>query len=1272
MRKANKVLCFMAFMVLALAMSKAQQFQLLNNDFENWSGTSSTAIPSHWNTFSTANCSMSVGCSSAKTNHHYHRTGHRPGGTGNGYLTLYTKSLLGIKANGNFTNGQINIGSMTTTSTANNNKTVRSNSSYSQQFTATPDSMYFWASFYAASGTSEASVRCYIHGDFDFVDHVDVDANNSARYERKADHKFTRTTSSSTAMNWVQYKVPFEKGASTANYVLMTMSTNYVAASGAANDSLSIDDIVFIYSAWATGIDFNNTTVAGDGTFSKSNFNYVRSVEYVSDLAALSRANFNVFTEVSDVTISYDSVATTYNGRPAIQFNIHILAEDQVTQKDYHIVVYALNDDPVYYTVNTSASPSVGGSVVLNPVGPTFLSGTNVTMTATPATGYVFSRWDDNSTVNPRSLTVNSDMSFVAEFVKQTFAITVNASPTEGGSVSGGGNYEYGSLATLTATPNTGYEFVQWSDGNTNATRQVTVTSAQTYTATFQLKSYAVTVQSSNAAFGTVTGSGNYTHGSSATATATPATDYHFVRWSNNETDNPYTFTVISPVTLTAFFEMDVINYYDVTVAVAETSVGMGTVSGTANIREGYTTQISATPNTGYHFVQWTDGNTDNPRTVTVTGNVTYTATFAPNSYTITAASANPAMGTVTGGGSYDYGMSATLTAAPVDACHEFSQWSDGSTDNPRIVTVSDNASYSASFAMIQYTISATSNNEAYGSVAGSGTYDCGASVAVTATAEAGYHFVQWNDGTSVNPYVFTASQNKNIVALFAEDAVLVNYYTVTALVNDATMGSVEGAGTYEENTTATLTAQPNTGYEFVQWTDGTTANPRSFIVTEDVTYTATFQAVNYTISVSAAPADGGMVTGGGSYTYGQTADLEAVPAAGYEFVSWNDGVVLPARTITVTGNASYVATFAQQDYVINVTVNNAAFGSATGSGTYHYGDAVTATATANDGYVFIRWNNGVTDNPYTFTATQSLDLTAVFEARTVDYYNVTVLSADEAMGEAFGTGLHAGGSTVSISAVPATGYHFTQWNDGNTDNPRSVVVTSDTTFTASFAINTYTVTLSVNDAAMGMVEGAGVYEYMENVTVSAAANEGYHFVAWDNGATTETYTFPATEDVELVAVFEEDAVETYVISVISADETRGMAFGGGTFNEGDTVEIYATPNPNYAFWRWNDDNTDNPRVIVVTGNATYTAYFQFDAAIDEVPENFVIAWAEQGRLHVRGVESHTVTVTDIMGRIIYRAEACQFDTFNVQVPTFGVYLVHVDGVATHKVVVTR
>ena len=106
---------------------------------------------------------------------------------------------------------------------------------------------------------------------------------------------------------------------------------------------------------------------------------------------------------------------------------------------------------------------------------------------------------------------------------------------------------------------------------------------------------------------------------------------------------------------------------------------------------------IAATPNADFVFTQWSDGNTDNPRTVTVTSDTLFTALFAPAVCQVNLDTNDPFMGSVTGGGEYAYGTSATIEAVPAEG-YRFVQWSDGNTDNPRTVVVTDNLTLTAEF----------------------------------------------------------------------------------------------------------------------------------------------------------------------------------------------------------------------------------------------------------------------------------------------------------------------------------------------------------------------------------------------------------------------------------------------------------------------------------------------------------------------------------------------------------------------------------------------
>lgn len=78
------------------------------------------------------------------------------------------------------------------------------------------------------------------------------------------------------------------------------------------------------------------------------------------------------------------------------------------------------------------------------------------------------------------------------------------------------------------------------------------------------------------------------------------------------------------------------------------------------------------------------------------------------------------------------------------------------------------------------------------------------------------------------------------------DDIVETVKYTITLNVNDATMGTVTGAGEYENGTTCTITATANEGYRFVNWNDGVTSNPRTITVTGDAQYTANFEEIPF------------------------------------------------------------------------------------------------------------------------------------------------------------------------------------------------------------------------------------------------------------------------------------------------------------------------------------------------------------------------------------------------------------------------------------------
>ena len=368
-----------------------------------------------------------------------------------------------------------------------------------------------------------------------------------------------------------------------------------------------------------------------------------------------------------------------------------------------------------------------------------------------------------------------------SNIVEKSIHIFASANPMEGGTVDGAGAYDYGATATLTATANIGYTFVNWTcsgmEVSTEPTYTFTVTESASYVANFSLNSYQITASANPAAGGTVTGADTYNYGTSATLTATENTGYTFVNWTCNEvevsTEPTYTFTVTESASYVANFSL---NSYQVTVS-ANPAAG-GTVDGEGTYDYGATATLTATANTGYTFVNWSEnGNvvsTAPVYTFVVDEDASYVANFEINSYQITA-TANPMEGgIVTGSGTFLAGETCTLTAA-ANTGYTFVNWTKNgavvSTNTTYSFVVNETAEYIANFNMVSYTIAASADPTAGGSITGEGTYNHGATCTLTATPNVNYTFVNWTmNGNVVSTnasYSFTVTEDVSYVAHF-------------------------------------------------------------------------------------------------------------------------------------------------------------------------------------------------------------------------------------------------------------------------------------------------------------------------------------------------------------------------------------------------------------------------------------------------------------------------------------------------------------------------
>jgi len=254
----------------------------------------------------------------------------------------------------------------------------------------------------------------------------------------------------------------------------------------------------------------------------------------------------------------------THNGTPVAGNTTNSYTVSGIQQNTSVTVEF----ETITYTLTYTAS--VGGSITGTPTQTVNHGEDGTPVTAVPDDGYHFVKWSDGLTTATRTdANVTANLTAEAEFAINTYTLTYTASV--GGSITGipTQTVSHGEDGTpVTAVPDDGYYFVKWSDGLTTATRtDANVTANLTSEAEFAINTYTLTYTASVG--GSITGTPTQTvsHGEDGTpVTAVPDDGYHFVKWSDNATENPRTDrNVVANITVNAEFDL---NSYSVTFAV--------------------------------------------------------------------------------------------------------------------------------------------------------------------------------------------------------------------------------------------------------------------------------------------------------------------------------------------------------------------------------------------------------------------------------------------------------------------------------------------------------------------------------------------------------------------------------------------------------------------------------------------------------------------------------------------------------------------------------
>jgi preprotein translocase subunit YajC len=368
--------------------------------------------------------------------------------------------------------------------------------------------------------------------------------------------------------------------------------------------------------------------------------------------------------------------------------------------------------------------------------------------------------------------------------------------------------------------------------------------------------------------------------------------------------------------------------------------------------------------------------------------------------YNLTISSTEGGSVTAPGEGTFTYDEGEVVNlAAEVDEGHQFVNWTGdvaditNTGDATTTITMNGNYTIIANFEETlptQYSLTVASTTGGSVTLPGGGilTYNAGTVVNLVASADEGYHFVNWTGDVSTvanisaATTIITMNDNYSITANFEEIPPGQFGLTVSSTAGGSVTVPGEGTFAYNAGTVVNLVATPASGYRFVNWTGnvGTIANTNSasttIIMNADYSIIANFEAIppiQYNLTISTTT--GGTVTtpGQGTFTYnaGTVVNLVATPTSGYQFVNWTGNVGTVANvsaastTIALNSNYSIAVNFAVIPPVqYSLTISSTTGGSVTTPGegifAYNAGTVVYLVATPASCYDFVNWTGNI------------------------------------------------------------------------------------------------------------------------------------------------------------------------------------------------------------------------------------------------------------------------------------------------------------------------
>ncbi len=700
-----------------------------------------------------------------------------------------------------------------------------------------------------------------------------------------------------------------------------------------------------------------------------------------------------------------------------------------------------------------------------------------VTATANTYTGYTYDS-TITGTVASGKVVANGSLVLKLYYKRNYYTLTLTSSPSAGGTLEKSGSYKYGTTVTIKATAKPGYTFNGWS----TATTGITIASTSSATTTFVMPAKNVSITGNfktNAYTLTVNPGGtNYSQNYLTTKSVTAPKSYYTIKYDSNggtAFSNTSSERGFSSWTLSGAGSIS-----STTANPTTYTYGAGNGTLTANYNSKGTSYTLPTPSKlGYTFNGWYDSETNNNGSGNLVGNAgaTYTPTenktlyakWTVNSYALTI---NPGGETRTGA----YASTTSVTAPNVYYTVTYDV-NGGNSINPQN---SQRAFSSWSLSGAGSLSSTTTNPTTFTYGAGSSTLTASYSANGTAytlptATRAGYTFDGW----------YSTETNNN------------------------------GSGTLIGKAGASYTPSSNVTL-YAKWT----INSYKLTVKNGNTVLATYNGnYNDTKSVSLSPKYTiNFNTNGGAAVSSMTSNRTVT--------SWS---LSGAGSLSSTTSNPTIFTFGAGDATLTATYSTT-------------GSAITLPSTSKTGHTFNYWctdsalttkagTSGTANSSYTPSgASEAITLYAKF---TVNNYTVSTSSNPSAGGTTSGGGSYNYGTSVTVKAVPNTGYSFEGWYNGSTKVSSSA---------------NYTFTLGASNVSLVAKFTAGGSNYTVN-----------HYVMNTSGAypttPTSTETKTATTDSSVTLSNLQKTDSTYKV-------TNGIAYSYGQVG-GTTVTTTTIPGNN-------------------------------------------------------------------------------------------------------------